>query len=126
LSYDEKLMYEDWFARVSAAKCALETLDDMQATGMVHAPTLLRIRTYYQQRIESLGDGPNTPLEPSEECTAAEHPILKAENLIWHEVLSAEREVLVGLRKAYKIGDDVMHDILRELDLQASRFETRY
>ena len=125
LTYDANVLYEDWFARVSAARQAMEKIDDLQASGMVHAPALMRIRSHYQERLESLGDGPNTPLHPTESSNSMDHPILQAENLIWNEVLRTERDVLINLRKAYKIGDDVMHDILRELDLLSNRFEYR-
>ena len=125
LTYDANILYEDWFARVSAARQAMEKIDDLQASGMVHAPALLRIRSHYQERLESLGDGPNTPLHPTESSSTMDHPILQAENQIWHEVIKTERDVLINLRKAYKIGDDVMHDILRELDLLSNRFEFR-
>ena len=125
LTYEGKILYEDWFARVSAARHALEKIEDLQATGKAHAPALMRIKSHYEERIESLGDGPNTPLHPTESSTTMDHPILQAENRIWHEVLQTERDVLLNLRKSYQIGDDVMHDITRELDLLATRFEHR-
>jgi len=125
LSYDSNALYEDWFARISAARRAMEKLEDIEFSGTAHSPALMRIKSHYQERIESLGDGPNTPLVPTETPDSMNHPILQAENRIWHEVLQVEREVLIGLRKAYQIGDDVLHDITRELDLLETRFEHR-
>ncbi|NBX02540.1 MAG: Na+/H+ antiporter [Alphaproteobacteria bacterium] len=60
LTYEGKILYEDWFARVSAARMALEKIEDLQATGKAHAPALMRIKSHYEERLESLGDGPNT------------------------------------------------------------------
>jgi hypothetical protein len=37
-------------------------------------------------------------------------------------VLKKERETLLSMRSQYIIGDDVLHDVLREMDLLAARF----
>lgn len=125
LTYDHKILHEEWYARVSAARRAMQKILELEASGKAHAPALMRIKSHYAERLESLGDGPNTPLHPTEVATTTEHPILQAENRIWQEVLSTERESLISLRRAFEIGDDVMHDIIREIDLLATRFEAR-
>jgi monovalent cation/hydrogen antiporter len=123
LNFDPKLLYEDWNARMSATREALRKIEEIEASGTAHAPALARIRSHYQERLESLGDGPNTPLVATEELTSSSHPVIQAENNIWQEVLTIERGVVLNLRKSFAIGDDVMHDIMRELDLMANRFE---
>ncbi len=122
LSFEPKRMKEEWHARVAGAKQALARLDELEKLSDVHTPALMRIREHYTERLESFGDGPNTPLSPDNAPTLMSHPLLQAENRLWAEVLRCERESLVSLRRNYTIGDDVMNDILRELDLLASRF----
>ena len=122
LSFDPKRRKEEWYARVEGAKQALARLDEMEQAEGVHMPALIRIRDHYNERLESLGDGPNTPLHPDHAPGLMSHPLLQAENRLWAEVLRRERETLIGMRHSYTIGDDVMNDILRELDLLASRF----
>jgi Na+/H+ antiporter len=122
LSFEPRRMKEEWHARVAGAKQALARLEELERMEDIHTPALLRIREHYTERLESLGDGPNTPLSPDNAPTLMSHPLLQAENRLWAEVLRRERETLVSLRRNYAIGDDVMNDILRELDLLASRF----
>ena len=122
LRFDAGLMYEEWLARVHATKQALSVLETLEKDDTVHKPALDRIRAHYHERLESLGDGPNTPLTPTERGEMTSHPVIQAENRIWQEVLKQEREIVISLRRQFFISDDVMHDILREMDLLASRF----
>jgi CPA1 family monovalent cation:H+ antiporter len=122
LTFDPRILQEDWNARVSAARQALAKIDEVEKSGGAHSGALERIRAHYLARLESLGDGPNTPLFATEIPSSAEHPLVKEENRLWQDTLAIERDVVVGLRRAYAIGDDVMHDILRELDLLSARF----
>lgn len=122
LSFEPKRMKEEWQARVAGAQQALARLDELEKLPDVHTPALMRIREHYTERLESLGDGPNTPLSPDEASPLTSHPLLQAENRLWAEAIRCERETLIRLRRNYAIGDDVMNDILRELDLLASRF----
>ncbi|MBN8542973.1 MAG: Na+/H+ antiporter [Alphaproteobacteria bacterium] len=122
LRFDPGLMYEEWLARSHATKQALSVLAELEKDSTVHKPALDRIRAHYHERLESLGDGPNTPLEPTERGEMTNHPVIQAENRIWQEVLKQERDIVVNLRRQFFISDDVMHDILREMDLLASRF----
>ncbi len=122
LSFDPKRMNEEWYARVEAAKSALTRLEELKNDGTVHMPALARIKEHYTERLQSLGDGPNTPLHPDHAPGLMSHPLLQAENRLWAEVLKEERETLLAMRKSYTIGDDVLHDILREMDLLSTRF----
>lgn len=122
LRFDSGLMYEEWLARMHATKQALTVLETLEKDETVHKPALDRIRAHYHERLESLGDGPNTPLTPTERGEMTNHPVIQAENRIWQEVLKQEREIVVNLRRQFFISDDVMHDILREMDLLTSRF----
>lgn len=122
LSYDPRRMQEEWYARVEAARNAVARLDEMANDGTVHKPALNRIREHYSERLQSLGDGPNTPLNADHAPGLMSHPLLQAENRLWAEVLRRERETLLDLRRNFKLGDDTLYDILREMDLLAARF----
>lgn len=122
LSFEPKRMKEEWSARVSAARQAIARLEELEQLESVHMPALIRIREHYTERLESLGDGPNTPLRPGHGPSLMSHPLIQAENRLWAEVLRRERETLIAMRRNYTIGDDVMNNILRELDLLSSRF----
>ncbi|NDF11943.1 MAG: Na+/H+ antiporter [Proteobacteria bacterium] len=123
LSYDYTLLFEDWSARVAATKEALKHLDKtLTVCPDIYRSAYERVRSFYVDRLAALGDGPNTPLEPSESNSGNLHPIAEAEQTLWQEVLTVERNVVINLRKAFKIGDDNMHDILREIDLLSARF----
>jgi CPA1 family monovalent cation:H+ antiporter len=121
-SVDEKRMHEEWSARVTGARHALTRLDHLMHDDTVHKPALARIREHYTERLESLGDGPNTPLNSTHAPSLMSHPLLQAENRLWAEVLREERDALLAMRRNYTIGDDVMHDMLQEMDLLSTRF----
>lgn len=122
LSFDPRILQEDWNARMSAAKQVLMKLEELEETDGEHKTLLGRIKSHYIARIELLGDGPNTPLYATEAPHSNVHPLVQAENRIWQDILAIERNSVVGLRKSYQIGDDVMHEILREIDLLSNRF----
>ncbi len=122
LTFDPKRMAEEWHARVNAARSALARLDELQHDTTVHIPALMRIREHYTERLQSLGDGPNTPLHPDHAPGLMSHPLLQAENRLWAEVLRKERETLLTMRENFTIGDDVLYDVVREMDLLAARF----
>ncbi len=122
LSFDPKRLQEEWHARVYAARSAIARLDELKNDDTVHLPALARIREHYTERLQSLGDGPNSPLHPDHAPGLMSHPLLQAENRLWAEVLDMERKTLIELRRNYTIADDVLHDMLREMDLLAARF----
>jgi CPA1 family monovalent cation:H+ antiporter len=122
LTYDSKLLYEDWHARATAAGQALARIETIEKEGKTQGSALARIKSHYRERLAQLGDGPNTPLYPGEIPSFNTHPLVKAENNLWQEVLKVEHDTLIGLRKNYAIGDDVLHEITREIDLLSNRF----
>jgi hypothetical protein len=44
------------------------------------------------------------------------------EKKMWQQAIETERNTIIQMRHGFKIGDDIMHDIMRELDLMQSRF----
>ena len=126
LRYDPQWIQEDWKARHIATEGAMAAIKKLQALDGPDHPALTRIHSYYTQRLSVLGDGPHSPLSAedsdSEKGRLHEHPVLIQERKIWKEVLESEREAILGLRREWKIGDEVMHDLLREIDMLAQRF----
>lgn len=123
LSFDMSILQEDWDARHTAARTAMARIEEMEkADGPADNPALARIKSHYLSRLEALGDGPNTPLYPTEGSTVSSHPVIQEEHRLWQELLTAERQAVVGMRHAFTISDDIMNEILRELDLMANRF----
>lgn len=123
LTFDHNLLHEDWHARHTAAHTAMGKILEMESKdSSAENPALARLKAHYQTRLEALGDGPNTPLFPTEDGSSASHPVIAEEHRIWQELLTAERQSVVNLRKTYAISDDIMNDILRELDLLTNRF----
>lgn len=122
LKYEDRFILEEWQTRIAMTQNALAHLEKLRDDPTIYQPALDRIYAHYSERLQSLGDGPNTPLFDSDVPSAANHPLIQSENRIWHEVLRGERRLLIALRREFKVGDDIMHDILREMDLLASRF----
>lgn len=125
LTYEGQVVYEQWLAMKESAERALDRLNELRADDSIQSAALERITSHYNDRLLSLGDGPNTPLRLSEPPTAENHPLIQTENQIWKEVLEAERRAIIGLRHAFKISDDIMHDLLRDIDLLHNRFANR-
>ncbi len=122
LNYDGKILYEDWNARREAAIAALEMLKQIGSADDQRT-AIERIQSHYNDRIASLGEGPNTPLGANSESLEAEtHPLIQAEHRAWHAALEAERKTVIRMRETFEISDDVMNDLLRDIDLMHSRF----
>lgn len=121
LEFDPKIIWEDWNARVQATRQVLSKISELESKDDIHKPALERIRSHYLDRLESLGDGPNSQLSPSEQTNHKDHPIIQSENQIWHEVVETERQTIINMRKSFNVNDDVMHDILHDIDLVAAR-----
>lgn len=125
LRYDPRHMEENWMARKEAAYNALKKLGKLSVVAEpMHAGALKRVIGHYNDKILSLGDGPNTPLTYNQAPEHTTHPIIAAENKIWQEVLKVERQTIINMRQTFQISDEVMHELLREIDLMSSRFSS--
>jgi len=125
LIYDATLLQEQWDARKEAVERALEKLNELRQDPSIQSAALERIHSHYNDRMLSLGDGPNTPLNSNEAPTAQNHPLVVMESRLWKDVLEAERMAVVCLRQNFKISDDVMHEILRDIDLLHNHYAGR-
>ncbi|MBA3704056.1 MAG: Na+/H+ antiporter, partial [Rubrobacteraceae bacterium] len=107
---------EETHGRIQVAEAALERLDELGEEGWVREDTAERVRglyTYRRNRFASRFDGDPDGVE---ERSAAYQRLMV-------ELLGAQRLRLVRMRDEGSIGDEVMHRIERDLDLEESRLE---
>jgi len=107
---------EDAKARVLAADAALARLDELVGESWVRDDTAERMRGLYGFRRERFGgrlDG--TRLEVEEQSQAYQR--------LRRELLQAEQDAVIELRRVGKIADDVMHRVLRDIALEEQRLE---
>jgi CPA1 family monovalent cation:H+ antiporter len=108
---------EEVKARIHAADAALKRIDELIEEEWVRNETAERLRGLYQFRRNRFterytGDGDGT----IEERSASYQQLL-------HELIEAERQAVVELRRAGVIGDDAMRVVSRELDLEEARLD---
>jgi monovalent cation/hydrogen antiporter len=109
---------EEIKARVTAARAALDRLEELATEEWVRDDTLDRARRLQEFRIRRFkarggyiedGDG----IEDRS----------RAYQRLMHELYAVQRVALVDLRNSGAISNDVMHRVERELDLEESRLE---
>lgn len=125
LIHDMSILQEQWYARRQAVETAMQKLEVLRHDPTIQSAAFDRISSHYRDRLLSLGDGPNTPLNPREAPTVQNHPLIVVEGRLWKEVLEAERMAVVCLRQTFKISDDVMHELLRDIDLLHNHYAGR-
>jgi Na+/H+ antiporter len=108
---------EEVKARIHAAEAALKRIDELIEEEWVRTETAERLRGLYQFRRNRFaerytGDGDGT----IEERSASYQQLL-------HELIEAERQAVVELRRGGVIGDDAMRVVSRELDLEEARLD---
>jgi CPA1 family monovalent cation:H+ antiporter len=107
---------EETHSRIQIADAALERLDQLVDEDWVREDTTERIRglyTYRRNRFASRFEGDTDGVE--ERSVAYQRLMV--------ELLGAQRLRLVTMRDEGSIGDEVMHRIERDLDLEESRLE---
>jgi CPA1 family monovalent cation:H+ antiporter len=104
-------------ARIHAAEAALARIDELIEEDWVRNESAERLRNLYRfrrsrfaERYTGEGDG------MIEEQSASYQALM-------HELLAAERQAVVDLRRAGVIGDDAMRVVSRELDLEEARLD---
>jgi CPA1 family monovalent cation:H+ antiporter len=108
---------EEVKARIHAAEAALARIDQLIEEDWVRNETAERLRglyrfrrTRFSERYTGEGDG------AIEEQSASYQQLM-------HELIEAERQAVVELRRAGVIGDDAMRTVHRELDLEEARLD---
>ncbi len=109
---------EELRARLVIARAALERVDELEHEDWTREETVDRVRRLYEfrQRRFKARAGKIDGTENIEERSLAYQRLM-------HEIYSAQRTALVGLRDSRQISSDVMRRVERELDLEESRLE---
>ena len=108
---------EEIEGRVEVANAALARIEELAEENWVREDTAERVRgmyTYRRSRFSARFDGDDH--DGLEERSAAYQRLMR-------DLLHAQRATLIQLRNEGRIGDEVMHRIERDLDLEESRLE---
>jgi Na+/H+ antiporter len=108
---------EEVRARLAAAQAALDRLDELSGADWTRDDTVERMRGLFEFRRRRL-----KARAGKIEDDGAEDRSLAFQRLT-RELLEAQRQAIVRLRKQGVISNDVMHRIERELDLEDTRLE---
>jgi NhaP-type Na+/H+ and K+/H+ antiporter len=107
---------EETHGRIQVAEAALQRLDELVEEEWVREDTTERVRGLYIYRRNRFASRFVGDPEGVEERSAAYQRLMV-------ELLAAQRLRLVTLRDEGSIGDEIMHRIERDLDLEESRLE---
>jgi CPA1 family monovalent cation:H+ antiporter len=108
---------EDAKARIHAADAALARLEELLEEDWVRADTAERMRGLYDFRRNRF----RARLDGDDEDGVEERS--QAYQRLRRELLAAERQAMLELRRAGVIGDDVMQRFQRDLDLEDQRLD---
>ena len=109
---------EETKGRIHVAQAALARLEELEAEEWVREDTAERVRgvyNYRRSRFAARFDGDEDGLEER----SADYQRLLV------ELLRAQRQTLIRMRNEGKIGDEAMHRIEHNLDLEESQLEIR-
>jgi monovalent cation/hydrogen antiporter len=107
---------EETHGRIRVAEAALQRLEELVDEDWVREDTAERIRGLYNYRRNRFASRFEGDPDGVEERSSAYQRLMA-------ELLGAQRQRLIRMRDEGKIGDEVMHRIERELDLEESRLE---
>jgi monovalent cation/hydrogen antiporter len=108
---------EELRARLTAAKAAIDSLDQLETEEWTRTETIERVRALYEFRKRRFAARAGKI-----EDDGIEDRSLTYQRMM-HVVFGAQRQALVGLRNRGEISSEVMRRIERELDLEESRLE---
>ena len=108
---------EELRARLTAAKAAINSLDQLEEEDWTRDETIERVRALYEFRKRRFAAQAGKI-----EDEGIEDRSLTYQRMM-HVVFGAQRQALVGLRNQGEISSEVMRRIERELDLEESRLE---
>jgi NhaP-type Na+/H+ or K+/H+ antiporter len=104
---------EETLARRKAATAALHRLDDLADETWVPHGLAAKLRKHYQHVLEHLPES----LDPAD--FDGDH--VAAHDRLRREVIDAQRSAIIELRDRDVIGDDALHRVERDLDLEELR-----
>jgi CPA1 family monovalent cation:H+ antiporter len=109
---------EEIRGRLTAARAALERLDELVDEEWTRDDTIERVRGMYEFRRRRF----KVRAGKLDDEDGIEDRSLSYQRLM-HELFVVQRQALVELRNSGAISNDVMHRLERELDLEESRLE---
>jgi Na+/H+ antiporter len=105
---------EETRARLAATEAALGRLADLETQYPTHKPLIENLRSRYEHEASHSGPEGEGPRD-EEELELLEHKEIR------DAVLEAQRDAVIALRDDGIIGDEILADIQRDLDLEALR-----
>jgi CPA1 family monovalent cation:H+ antiporter len=105
---------EETRARLAATEAALGRLADLETQFPTHKPLIENLRSRYEHEASHSGPEGEGPRD-EEELELLEHKEIR------DAVLEAQRDAVIALRDDGIIGDEVLAEIQRDLDLEALR-----
>jgi len=111
LPVETQLAREESQARARAAQVALRRIDELTGEPWVQAEQARRMRLFYEERLRRVSRFESTPDMEGDADLRRLH----------HEVLTAERLAVVALRDEGVVGDEVLHQIEKEIDVESVR-----
>lgn len=117
LEEDRSAEKEESRARIAAAEVALERLEDLLDEDWVNADTAERLRGLYDFRLNRF----SSRFDPADDGGTEARSV--AFQRLRRELLEAEREAVVRLRREGAINDEVMRRVERDLDLEDARLD---
>jgi CPA1 family monovalent cation:H+ antiporter len=105
---------EETRARLAATEAALGRLADLETQFPTHKPLIENLRSRYEHEASHSGPEGEGPRD-EEELELLEHKEIR------DAVLEAQREAVIALRDDGIIGDEILAEIQRDLDLEALR-----
>jgi hypothetical protein len=110
---------EETTARVASVNAVLDHIDHMKENRAYHPDHIVQLERRYQRRLETLkanlADSAYSPLYNEDD----------QRRRLLRDVIFKEREALITLRDKGEIHNEVMHLIMRELDLEEMRLWTQ-
>jgi len=109
---------EETAARSRISRAVLSKIDEMREEGKIPASAIETVEAFYRERSLFLED------ELAEQLgwSARRHHALSVRRLS-RLAVAAQRRVLIEMRRTGEIGDDVLHKIEHELDLEEVRLQ---
>jgi monovalent cation/hydrogen antiporter len=108
---------EEAKARKRAAEAALERLEELSGEDWVLDDTAERLRGVYGFRVRRFGERFDETADGSSEERSLSYQRLR------RELLNAERDSVLELRRSGVVSDDVMNRVLRDIALEDVRLD---
>ena len=108
---------EEAKARLRAAEAALARLEELTGEDWIREDTAERTRGLYRFRADRFGARLSDEVDDANEERSQQFQRLR------RELLAAERDAVIGLRRSQVISDDVMNRVLRDIALEDVRLD---